>query len=67
MLPGEEIVILPPAATVVPMSDDVRSMAAEVAGNSGGGGQPIVLQVVLDRKVLAEAVYDHTGDKVARR
>lgn len=67
MLPGEEIVILPPAATVVPMSDDVRSMAAQVAGGSSGGGQPIVMQVVLDRKVLAEAVYDHTGDKMARR
>lgn len=64
MLPGEEIVVLPPAATVVPMSDDVRTMAAEMA--AGGSRQPIVLQVVLDRKVLAEAVYNHTGDKVAR-
>lgn len=66
MLPGEEIVVLPPAASVVPMRDDVRTMAAGVSGGGSSSQRPIVLQVVLDRKVLAEAVYDHTGDKVAR-
>lgn len=63
MLPGEELVILPPAASVVPLSDNVKSMAAAMTGNR----EPVVLQVVLDRKVIAEAVYDHTGDEVARR
>ena len=61
ILPGEEIVVLPPAATVVPMSAEVAATMAS-RGNSG----PTILQVILDRKVLAEAVYDHTGDKVAR-
>lgn len=65
MKPGEELIMLPPAASVVPMSDNVKSMASSLT--NGGSEQPIVLQVVLDRKVIAEAVYDHAGDQVARR
>jgi hypothetical protein len=64
MLPGEEIVFLPEAASVVPMTDNVRNMAPPFTG--GGSSEPITLQVVLDRKVIAEAVYDHAGDRVAR-
>lgn len=64
--PDEEIIFLPPAASVVPMTDNVASMAAAYSGESGPQA-PIVMQVVLDRKVIAEAVYDHAGDKVARR
>jgi len=60
--PDEELVVLPPAASVVPL-DNAPAVAAATGGSSG----PITLQVVLDRRVLAEAVYDHTGDKVARR
>lgn len=66
MRPDEELIVLPSAASVVPMNDDLRSMAAEVASGGGRGDGPIVLQLVVDRKVLAETVYEHTGDKVAR-
>lgn len=64
MRPDEELIMLPTAASVVPMNDDLRGLASQVGG--GGKTGTTVLQVVLDRKVLAEAVYDHTGDKVAR-
>lgn len=64
--PDEELIFLPPSASVVPMSDNVNSMAAAFSGSSGRQ-EPIVVQVVLDRKVVAEAVYDYTGDRVARR
>lgn len=66
MLPGEELVYLPPAASVVPITDEVRNLGAS-SSTGGGTAAPIVMQVVLDRKVLAEAVYDYVGDKVARR
>lgn len=62
--PDEEIVILPPAATVVPTDDDTVDAALGRRGGPGDG--PMVLQLVVDRKVLAEAVYDHTADKGAR-
>jgi TP901 family phage tail tape measure protein len=65
MKPGEEMVFLPPAASVVPMTDNVRSMGEAMSGD-GAAREPVVVQVVLDRKVLAEAVYQHTGDKLAR-
>jgi hypothetical protein len=65
MRPGEEVIVLPPAASVVPLSDTVRTAAASVAG--AAPGQPIVLQLVVDRRVLAEQVYDHAGDQLARR
>ena len=60
--PDEELVVLPPAASVIPLD-----ASAATATASSGRSEPITLQVVLDRRVLAEAVYDHTGDKVARR
>jgi TP901 family phage tail tape measure protein len=65
MRPGEEMIFLPPAASVVPMTDNVRSMGEAMSGG-GAAREPVVVQVVLDRKVLAEAVYEHTGDKLAR-
>ena len=65
MKPGEELIFLPPAASVVPMTDTVQSMAASVSGG-GTPQKPVVLQVVLDRKVVAEAVYNYTGDRMAR-
>lgn len=61
--PDEEIVVLPPAATVVPL-DNRPAIAAATGGAQQG---PITLQVVLDRRVVAEAVYEYTGDRVARR
>jgi hypothetical protein len=59
--PSEEIVYLPGGATVQPID---KTIDASMIGGEGG---TTVLQVVLDRKVIAEAVYDHTKDKAARR
>lgn len=64
MKPGEEIVVLPPAAQVIPDHDGVSKLAAAALGRGSNG--PTVLQVVLDRKVVAEAVYDEVADKMAR-
>ena len=63
MRPGEELIVLPQAASVIPMNDTVANMAR--AGSTDKS--PTVLQVVLDGKVLAESVYDHAGDTLARR
>jgi hypothetical protein len=59
--PDEEAVSLPSGATVVPLP---RGTVGDVLG---GGGGPIIIQVTLDGKVISEAVYDNTRDKVARR
>lgn len=67
MKPGEEVVVLPQAASVVPMGRDLSDVADAVSNGGSRGTGTIHLQVTLDRKVLAEAVYQHTGDKVARR
>lgn len=60
--PSEEIVYLPRGATVQPID---KTLDANLVG--GGSNGPIVLQVVMDRKVIAEAVYDDIKDKAARR
>ncbi len=60
---GHGRVNAPPRATV-----EAESLGEALLGQvASGSREPIVVQVILDRKVLAEAVYDHTGDKVARR
>lgn len=51
---GPELVSLAPGS-MVHSAGDSRRMAA---GMSGGSNQPIILQVQLDGKVLAEAVFD---------
>lgn len=63
--PDEELVVLPPAASVVPLEGSSTVALSTLQG--GSDRQPKVIQVVLDRRVLAEAVYDETRDKVARR
>jgi hypothetical protein len=59
---GPELVTLPAAASVVPLG--------EPAGFGAGGRllRPIQLttQVVLDRKVVAQAVANYTSDRLAR-
>lgn len=62
--PDEEMVVLPPAASVIP------TPAGQVPAEALGGGQPsgpIVVPVYIDGKKVAEAVWDHTRDEVARR
>jgi hypothetical protein len=43
-----------------------QALAAQTVAEGGGDG-PVVIQLVVDRKVLAEATYQHTKDKAARR
>lgn len=62
--PDEEMVRLPAGAGVQPMPVGA-TVGASVAG--GGASGPVVLQVMLDRRVLAEAVYDDIRDRAARR
>lgn len=66
MRPGEEIVVLPPAASVIPYVDDGGVPIPSIAqAMSGGSRQPV--QLVVDRRVLAEVMIDGVADKVARR
>jgi len=61
--PDEEIVTLPSSASVVPVPDGMIPL--DVLGGSGRG--PVTVQLVMDRRVVAEAVYDETKDRLARR
>jgi hypothetical protein len=55
LMPSDGYVI-PHGATVKPLNDVV-----------GGGGEPTVVQIVIDRKVVGEAVIGYVQDKAARR
>lgn len=61
--PDEELVVLPTGASVIPTAEG-SVPTRDVEGSSRG---PTVVQLVVDRKVLAEAVFDETRDRVARR
>lgn len=64
---GQEYVYLPPAAVVQPApTAGPLSVGAAMGGTGHGGGTQIV-QLVVDRKVLAEVALAGVGDKVARR
>lgn len=58
--PGEEMITLPPAAKVVPLSGGASNAPYGQVG-------PVTLQVVMDRRVVAQAVYDDLRDQAARR
>lgn len=62
MRPDEELVVLPAAASVIPLPEDHGVIAG-----SGGDERPIVVQLVVDKSVLAEKVIDRISDKQARR
>ena len=64
---GPEIVRLPGGANVIPNSrlGDVQSLG--LGGQNGGNDRPILVQVMLDRKVLAEGVARANQDYAARR
>lgn len=64
MRPGEEIVVLPPAASVIPLPDEVR---ADPPGMTNQDVGPRIVQVILDGRVLAETVLDDMQTKAARR
>lgn len=64
---GPELARFPAGTRIIPNRQMTSSLA--VGGFSGGGsnGEPIVVQLVVDRKVLAEAVARHNQDVKARR
>lgn len=57
---GPERISVPPMASVVPLTKTADA-------GSGSGHAPTTVQVMLDRKVLAEAVIDYGNTKKARR
>lgn len=63
---GPEILNLPRGSQVAPLTS--RSVKPiDLSSMSTGDGSPIVVQVMLDRRVLAEAVARDNNDKQARR
>jgi acid phosphatase family membrane protein YuiD len=58
---GPELADLAPGTTVHSNADSRRMLA------QGGGGQPIVVQLILDGKQIAEATFDHTKGIVRNR
>lgn len=59
---GPELVTLPPGAVVQPLPFGGQLNAAAAFGTAN-----ITVPVMLDRKVIAQAVARYTGDKMARR
>lgn len=60
---GPELLTLPGGSHVTPLA----SPAGSLAGAGGFGEIVVPVQVMLDKRVLAEAVARYTSDKVARR
>jgi TP901 family phage tail tape measure protein len=53
---------------VAPGGANATTIQSQVIANGGGGsGSPTVIQLVVDRKVLAQTVYNETRDLYARR
>jgi hypothetical protein len=59
---GPELVDLPPGAYVRPEATTRGRMMGQ-----GGGGQPIVIQLFLDGKQVAEATFGHTKEIVRKK
>ena len=59
---GPEVVSLPRGATVTPIQ-----AGAGINASGAFGAANITTQVVLDRRVVAQAVGQYTSDKIARR
>lgn len=64
MKPNEELVTLPGGATVAPLDRPASSPGAD---DPGDRRPPQIVQLVVDRKVLAEVMVDGTADIEARR
>lgn len=64
MRPGEEIVVLPPAASVIPLQAQERVTLA----GGGGGRMPTSLRLIwADGRILGEATLEYERDKDARK
>lgn len=64
---GPELLNLPTGASITPLSRNSVTPIGGLGDIAGGNGQPIVIQLVLDRKIVAEAVAREKQDKEARR
>ena len=62
MRPDEELIFLPPSASVVPLPNDTPPI--DLGGPRDGG--PTTVQIMLDGRVLAETVIRNVQDRVAR-
>lgn len=60
--PGEELVVLPPAANVIPLPLQEDRILKEAVG-----GWPERIAIEVDRRVLAELTLDDVRDRKARR
>lgn len=63
---GPELAMFPRATQIIP-SHSVSGALGAMGGFGGGNDRPIVVQLVVDRKVLAEAVARHEQDVQGRR
>lgn len=64
---GPEVINIPRGSSISPIKKNVQPIAA-LAGVSGGSNdRPIVVQLVVDRRILAEQVVRAQQDKEARR
>lgn len=62
---GPELLRLPAGASVIPMTQRTVSPVGDTV--AGGGRPPEIIQLVVDRKVLAEVVAHARQDKLARK
>jgi hypothetical protein len=63
-----------PRVKVMPVGQAIKTTPYQVKADATGTVRPddgdtktFILQTIIDRKVVAEAVYEHTRDKVARK
>lgn len=61
---GPEVRYFPQGASVIPLTSTLREI---VNNNSVGSNGPRVIQIMLNQKVLGQAVIEETADRQARR
>lgn len=64
---GPEILNLPPGSRITPANQVSKGTLSRAIGTDSNDGKPIIVQVMLDRRVLAEAVARDKQDRAARR
>jgi phage-related tail protein len=64
---GPEMVNLPAGSQIIPHNQLSSSVSLSSAVGGAGNDRPIVVQVMLDRKVLAQGVARAKSDIAARK
>lgn len=64
---GPELLDLPVGASVIPLDAATRSRVTDAVRGGGSGGSPTTIQLVLDRRVLAEVTVDELKSERARK